>query len=225
MLVGQQEGCVLMVYNMVPNRMNCEKLFNLFCLYGNVAKVKFLKSKEGSAMVQMGDHMAVTHVVSNLRNLTVFGNPLQLQYSKQAFLTEQAKPQDLPDGTSSFQNFTNSKNNRFVHNDAKNRIQAPCKMLHFFNCPPNVSESELREIFTSCGVDAPIDVKIFQKREEGARVCGGLMQFETQSAAVDAIVTCNHTPITAETSKYPYILKLCFSTTRADKIMRDSDME
>ena len=39
MVLGQQEGCVLMVYNMDANKMNCQKLFNLFCLYGNVAKV------------------------------------------------------------------------------------------------------------------------------------------------------------------------------------------
>ena len=37
----------------------------------------------------------------------------------------------------------------------------------------------------------------------GSRVSGGLMQFETQSDAVDAIVTCNHTPISAESKLNP----------------------
>ena len=50
------------------------------------------------------------------------------RYSKQPILTEQAKPQDLPDKTSSYENFTQSKLNRFIHHDAKNRIQAPCKV-------------------------------------------------------------------------------------------------
>ena len=32
-------GCVLMVYGLNPEKMNCDRLFNLFCLYGNVIKV------------------------------------------------------------------------------------------------------------------------------------------------------------------------------------------
>ena len=33
---------VVMVYNMNSTQMNCEKLFNLLCLYGNVTKVTLL---------------------------------------------------------------------------------------------------------------------------------------------------------------------------------------
>ena len=33
------EGCVAMVYGVNSERMNCDHLFNLFCLYGNVVKV------------------------------------------------------------------------------------------------------------------------------------------------------------------------------------------
>ena len=35
------EGCVAMVYGVNLERMNCDKLFNLFCLYGNVVKVSY----------------------------------------------------------------------------------------------------------------------------------------------------------------------------------------
>lgn len=35
----QQQGTVMMVYGLCSNRINCDKLFNLFCLYGNVARV------------------------------------------------------------------------------------------------------------------------------------------------------------------------------------------
>ena len=31
-----QQGSVLMVYGLSMNKINCSKLFNLFCLYGNV---------------------------------------------------------------------------------------------------------------------------------------------------------------------------------------------
>uniref|UniRef100_A0A2S2NCW6 Heterogeneous nuclear ribonucleoprotein L n=1 Tax=Schizaphis graminum TaxID=13262 RepID=A0A2S2NCW6_SCHGA len=49
--------CVLMVYGLDPDKANCNRLFNLFCLYGNVVKIKFLKSKEGCAMVQMDNEI------------------------------------------------------------------------------------------------------------------------------------------------------------------------
>ena len=40
-------------------------------------------------------------------------------------------------------------------------------MLHFFNCPPQISEEGLRDVFVNAGVEPPIDVKIFTKKEEG----------------------------------------------------------
>lgn len=35
----QAESPVLMVYGLEPSKMNCDKVFNVFCLYGNVEKV------------------------------------------------------------------------------------------------------------------------------------------------------------------------------------------
>ena len=48
-----QQNCVLMFYGMNGEMMNCDRLFNLVCLYGNVVRIKFLKSKDGAAMVQV----------------------------------------------------------------------------------------------------------------------------------------------------------------------------
>ena len=38
-LLSGGTGCVLMVYGLNAEKMNCERIFNLFCLYGNVVKV------------------------------------------------------------------------------------------------------------------------------------------------------------------------------------------
>ena len=35
-----------MVYGLNPERMNCDRLFNLFCLYGNVIKVSIIYSTD-----------------------------------------------------------------------------------------------------------------------------------------------------------------------------------
>ena len=36
---------MLMVYGLNAEKMNCDRIFNLFCLYGNVVKVTILNSK------------------------------------------------------------------------------------------------------------------------------------------------------------------------------------
>ncbi len=111
-----------MVYGLNLEKMNAGRIFNLFCLYGNVVRVKFLKTKEGCAMVQMGDGLAVERVVSNLNNSLFFGSKMQLGFSKQAFLADVQSPYQLPDGTNSFQDFMGSKNNRSGHAWIRNRL-------------------------------------------------------------------------------------------------------
>lgn len=107
------QGSVMMVYGLQPDKVNTDKLFNLFCLYGNVTKVKFLKTKEGCAMIQMGDSIAVERCLQNLNNVTIgTEGKLQLGFSKQAFLADVTNPYILPDKTASFKDFTGSKNNR-----------------------------------------------------------------------------------------------------------------
>ncbi|XP_023931732.1 heterogeneous nuclear ribonucleoprotein L-like, partial [Lingula anatina] len=72
------QGAVMMVYGLNSEKMNCDRIFNLFCLYGNVVRVKFLKSKDGAAMVQMGDASTVSSAIQNLNNTFFFENKLQL---------------------------------------------------------------------------------------------------------------------------------------------------
>ncbi|KAK3082700.1 hypothetical protein FSP39_003104 [Pinctada imbricata] len=118
------QGSVLMVYGLDMERINCDKLFNLFCLYGNVVRIKFLKSKEGSAMIQMGDSLALERCMQNLNYIHFFGSKVQLGHSKQAFLQDVPNPHELPDGSPSFKDFMGSRNNRFANPEAaaKNHI-------------------------------------------------------------------------------------------------------
>lgn len=49
-------------------------IFNLF----SFLQIKFLKTKEGSAMVQLGDPISVDRAIQNLNNSFFFGSKLQL---------------------------------------------------------------------------------------------------------------------------------------------------
>ena len=211
----QQQGSVCMVYGLNLERMNAARVFNLFCLYGNVVRIKFLKTKEGCAMVQMGDALAVERAVSNLNNTTFFGSKMQLGFSKQAFLADVANPYQLPDGTPSFQDFMGSKNNRFINPEmaSKNRIQPPSKILHFFNTPPGLEAEDIEALFTNHGSPKPKCVKMFPSKTE--RSSSGLIEFESLADALEGLVICNHQPVANPNGKFPYIMKLCFSSSRS----------
>ncbi|XP_067132985.1 heterogeneous nuclear ribonucleoprotein L-like isoform X1 [Centruroides vittatus] len=208
---GPQQGSVVMIYGLAPDKINADRLFNLFCLYGNVVRVKFLKSKEGCAMIQMGDPLSVERTIANLNGVKFFGSKIQLGYSKQAFLNDVQQPFSLPDGSPSFKDFMGNRNNRFTNPESagKNRIQPPSKILHFFNAPYGIKEEELKKVFEDAEVKSPITIKMFPSKTE--RSSSGLLEFENLSDSLEALVMCNHTPISNQGGKFPYILKLCFS--------------
>lgn len=58
---------------------------------------------------------------------------------------------ELEDGSSSFKDFHGSRNNRFASPEqaAKNRIQHPSNVLHFFNAQPDVTP----ELFSQVGAN------------------------------------------------------------------------
>ncbi|XP_030388297.1 heterogeneous nuclear ribonucleoprotein L isoform X7 [Scaptodrosophila lebanonensis] len=212
---GQAQGAVMMVYGLDHDTSNTDKLFNLVCLYGNVARIKFLKTKEGTAMVQMGDSVAVERCVQHLNNIPVgSGGKIQIAFSKQNFLSEVINPFLLPDHTPSFKEYTGSKNNRFLSpaQASKNRIQPPSKILHFFNTPPGLTEDQLIGIFNIKDVPAT-SVRLFPLKTE--RSSSGLIEFPNISQAVLAIMKCNHLPIEGKGTKFPFIMKLCFSSSKS----------
>jgi len=206
---------VTMVYGLNCSKMSCNRIFNIFCLYGNVVRVKFLKTKEGCAMVQMGDSLSVERVITNLNNVTFFESKMQLGFSKQAFLADVQQPYDLPDGTPSFVDFMGNKNNRFINPEmaAKNRIQPPSKILHFFNTPPGLEANDIEEIFVSHGTPRPKCIKLFPSKTD--RSSSGLIEFESLSEALESLVIANHIPVENPNGKFPYIMKLCFSSSKA----------
>ena len=207
----QNVGCVLMVYGLAP-RINTSHLFNLFCLYGNVIRVKFLKSKPGCAMVQMGDGPSVERAVQNVHNAVIFDQTIQVNFSKQPFLHEEVKAYDLHDGTPSFREFSKSRNNRFTNTElaAKNRIRPPSNTLHFFNAPNDISEERLKDVFKKEDLTPPTKITMFENKNLKSQT--GMLEFETIQQSTEALVICNHAPIQSPSSPFPFLLKLCFTS-------------
>uniref|UniRef100_A0A2R8ZBL2 Uncharacterized protein n=1 Tax=Pan paniscus TaxID=9597 RepID=A0A2R8ZBL2_PANPA len=152
---------VLMVYGLHQSKMNCDLVFNVFCLYGNVEKVKFMKSKPGAPWWRW------------LMKLNVC-------VSKQPAIMP-GQSHGLEDGSCSCKDFSESRNNRFSTTEqaAKNRIQHPSNMLHFFNAPLEATEENFFEIYDELGVKRPSSVKVFSGKSE--RSSSGLLEWESKS--------------------------------------------
>ena len=213
-------GSVCIVYGLNMNKMNTSRVFNLFCLYGNVVRIKFLKTKEGCALVQMSDFLAVERLVSLLHEVSLFGSNLHINCSKQHELSDVTIPYQLPDSSLSFQDFSKSNLNRFSTTQlaSKNRIQRPTNALHFYNTPPNIAKSDIVKIFENGGDRLkPVSANIFPAKSD--KSSSGMILFESLEQALEALVLFNHQPVLSSSSKYPYIMKLCFSTSSVSPIL------
>ncbi|XP_030632783.1 heterogeneous nuclear ribonucleoprotein L2 isoform X2 [Chanos chanos] len=208
---------VVMVYGLEPSKMNADRVFNIFCLYGNVERVKFMKSKPGAAMVEMGDCYAVDRAISHLNNNFLFNQKLNVCVSKQQAIMP-GQSYELEDGTSSFKDFHGSRNNRFTSPEqaAKNRIQHPSNVLHFFNAAPDVSVEVFSMICEELGVKSPSNIKLFTSKSGGVgeRSSSGLLEWESVNDAMEALAMMNHYQMKNPNGPYPYTLKLCFSTAQ-----------
>ncbi|KPP80256.1 heterogeneous nuclear ribonucleoprotein L-like [Scleropages formosus] len=76
--ISHSSSSVAMVSGLHPSKMNCTRVFNLFCLYGNIEKVKFMKSVPGTALVEMGDEYAVDRAITHLNSIKVFSKRLSV---------------------------------------------------------------------------------------------------------------------------------------------------
>jgi len=205
-------GPVLMLYGLEASKFNCARLFNLLCVYGNVRRIMFLKNKEGTAMVQMDSPEAVSRVMDNLSQTTIFGSPIRADWSKKDCVTEVRQPFLLPDGTDNYATFETDRNNRFdtPQRAARNRILPPGTELLFFNVP-KLEDSELEEVFTKSGATVPIRIKWFPS-SSGSKAASGVVEFATVEEAVNALVLCNHTQVEGNKgARYPFVMKLSFS--------------
>jgi heterogeneous nuclear ribonucleoprotein L len=223
------EGCVAMVYGVNNEKMNCDHLFNLFCLYGNVVKVKTLVNKPGAAMIQYTDKMSTDIAIRNLNNLTLFGQKFQLSFSKHPFIADASQVTPLFDGSASAMSYADSRNNRFKFIpggvDIFSRIHPPSKVLHYFNAPPDCTEDQLKQVFESLDCEIPIKQATFSK--SNGKSSSGLLEFSSVPSAVEVLILANHYTmhrdnhntdsfhVTEQQGGSAYTLKLAFSPSNA----------
>jgi len=203
-------SCVVIVHNLADGEVNCDRLFNLACLFGNVSKIFFMKNKPGCAMVEMGDPEAAMRLVHNIQGVEMFNDSLKVEISrKHATITNSPLEWELSDGTTSSKSYSGSRLNRFTNPDSarKNRIMSPSKVLHFYGIP-KVSDEELRDMFTQYSAPQPNNIKWMESKKESQASGVGLVYFDSVKDATEALVLVNHRELDDRA------IRLCFSPAK-----------
>ncbi|XP_052151206.1 polypyrimidine tract-binding protein homolog 3-like isoform X2 [Oryza glaberrima] len=66
---GINDRCTLLVSNLNTDKIDEDKLFNLFSMYGNIVRIKILKNKPDHALIQMADGLQAELAVLYLKVL------------------------------------------------------------------------------------------------------------------------------------------------------------
>ncbi|VEL25020.1 unnamed protein product, partial [Protopolystoma xenopodis] len=205
------EGVTIMASNLASN-FNCDLLFNLLCVYGNVARIKFLRDRPGCAMTQMGSKEAADLIIKYFDGIQLFGSVIQFYHSKQSELIETDNLGTLPDGSPMMKNYMIDPNNRFRNAmvASKCRILEPTRTLHFFNVPLNLTPEDMCRILVDAGAPTPPRIVVFCSKPN-QKTSLGLVEWDTIQDALTSLILANHRPIHIAGGTHPFHLKLAFS--------------
>ncbi|THU62824.1 hypothetical protein C4D60_Mb01t09190 [Musa balbisiana] len=176
-VTGSNDRCTILVTNLNPDKIDEDKLFNLFSVYGNIVRIKLLRNKPDHALVQMADGFQAELAVHFLKGALLFGNRLELNFSKYPNITP------APDT----HEYAGSSLNRFNNNAAKNYKYccSPTKMIHLSSLPQDITEDEILTHLEEHGTI--MNTKLFEVN--GKRQA--LVMFENEEQATEALV-CKH---------------------------------
>nr|XP_018676606.1 PREDICTED: polypyrimidine tract-binding protein homolog 3 isoform X2 [Musa acuminata subsp. malaccensis] len=176
-VTGTNDRCTLLATNLNPDKIDEDKLFNLFSIYGNIVRIKLLRNKPDHALVQMGDGFQAELAVHFLKGALLFGKRLELNFSKYPNITPAADTHE----------YAGSSLNRFNNNAVKNYKYccSPTKMIHLSSLPQDVMEEDIVTHLEEHGTI--VNVKLFEVNGKKQ----ALVLFEDEEQATEALV-CKH---------------------------------
>ncbi|NXG21067.1 PTBP1 protein, partial [Grallaria varia] len=170
---------VLLVSNLIPERVTPQCLFILFGVYGDVQRVKILFKKKENALVQMSDGNQAQLAMSHLNGQKLHGKPIRITLSKHQ--TVQLPREGQEDQTLT-KDYGHSPLHRFKKPGSKNfqNIFPPSATLHLSNIPPSITEEDLKMLFSNNGGTVK-GFKFFQKDRKMALIQMGSVEEAIQS--------------------------------------------
>jgi RNA recognition motif-containing protein len=153
---------VVMITNLNEDEIDCDKIFTLCGVFGDVQRVKISYHKRDTAFVQLANHRQAKHVVTSLNRMQLYGKMIHVNLSR---MTRVKLPKDSPNSAMMFpdakfltKDYTNCKNHRYSRKGAGGikysplSIGQPSHILHIANLPINSEAKDLQQ-FLSGPVD------------------------------------------------------------------------
>nr|CAD1817973.1 unnamed protein product [Ananas comosus var. bracteatus] len=175
---GTNDRCTILATNLNTEKIDEDKLFNLFSLYGNIIRIKILRNKPDHALVQMADGFQAELAVHFLKGAMLFGKKIEVNFSKYPNITP------APDT----REFANSNLNRFSNNNAAKNYRyccAPTKMIHVSALPQEITEDDVIAHLSEHGTI--VNSKLFEVNGKKQ----ALVLFENEEQATETLV-CKH---------------------------------
>uniref|UniRef100_A0A673II80 Polypyrimidine tract-binding protein 2-like n=1 Tax=Sinocyclocheilus rhinocerous TaxID=307959 RepID=A0A673II80_9TELE len=149
-------------------------------VYGDVQRVKILYNKKDSALIQMSDGNQAQLAMSHLNGQKMYGKIIRVTLSKHQTVQ---LPREGLDDQGLTKDFTSSPLHRFKKPGSKNfqNIFPPSATLHLSNIPENVTEEDLRLLFSNSGGTVKA-FKFFQDRKMA------LLQMSTVEEAIQTLI-------------------------------------
>lgn len=175
---GVGTGSVLLVSNLDDGPTECDHLFILFGVYGDVQRVKILFNKKDTALIQMAEPQQAMLAMNHLDKVKLWNKQIRVMPSKHSNV--QLPKEGQPDAGLT-KDYSTSSLHRFKKPGSKNysNIYPPSATLHLSNIPSSVEEEDLRTAFNTIGLTVTA-FKFFPKDRKMALV---------QLASVDEAVT------------------------------------
>jgi len=178
---GTGAGCVLLVSNMSETETECDHLFILFGVYGDVQRVKILFNKKDTALIQMAEPQQAMLAINHLDKTKLWGKVIRVMHSKH---TTVQLPKDGQPDAGLTKDYGNSSLHRFKKPGSKNyqNIYPPSATLHLSNIPSSVEEEDLKKAFDAINLTVQA-FKFFPKDRKMA-----LVQLPTVEESITALV-------------------------------------
>jgi len=165
-VVDTPTKCVLVVRGFLPHIMTPERIFNLVCIYGNVAKIKCVPNSN-CTLIQMSNNSGADQVLQKLHKVKLFGETLHVEYSNLSFIAEPSHTESGNTESKHTFNFISSRLNKFRRNSKHKSGCFPTKTLYFSNTPKNWNKELVKDLFTRLQVrHAPTKIKFLAKKRE-----------------------------------------------------------
>ena len=141
---------------------NCDDLFVLFGVYGDVQRVKIMFNKKDTALVQMSEPQQALVAMKILDKTMLWGQQIRVISSEH---TSVLLPKDGQPDDGLTKDYGNSNLHRFKKAGSKDysNIYPPSMILHLSNIPTTIEESVLREVFGNIGLHVQ-KFKFFQEK-------------------------------------------------------------